>query len=1061
MDGFCLTNNTGNIIEVNDSYSNMTGYSKDELTSMDISDFELNMLNVTRYQNNEKACSQDFDRFESKHRRKDGIFFDVEVSVHFHENNGGECALFIRDITERKLAENKLNESEQKYRLLVENQNDALINFDQEGKIFFVNDVFCSICGMGEDQLLGQDLLSLIPEENLPCAQYSLKRVLQPPYQASYEDRLMTVDGWKWISWSLKAVFSEDGKISSIIAVGRDINDQKISENELKLTRDRLALATKAGGVGIWDFDIQNNVLVWDKQMFKLYGVSESDFKGAYEAWEASVNPDDLARSSKELQMAIRGEAEFDTEFRILWPDASVHTIRALASVQRDKSGNPVRMVGTNWDITETKRAENALITIAETSVFSEEDIFRVMVREIAVFQDVKYALIAEVDTNKSNTANTIAVWNNGEYSENFSYPLIGTPCNNVLQDGECFYSSKVQDIFPEDILLKEMGVESYYGSPLINSQGIAIGVMVLLDDKPMVDSTFTRSVLNSFASRAAAEIERHKAQEKIKLNEERLQCFANIMEHEIHSFDEFLKNVVDEIVAFTKSEIGYLYFYNEETEQFKFHSYSKNIYDKCNLDVCTFFNLEESGVWSQAVKQRKALIINDLKVPHPAKKGFPKGHVDLNRFMTIPVFHLNRIVAVVAVGNKLTDYIPEDIEQLTVLMDSVWKVVEQKKADEKLKLSEDKLKSVLEGAKMGFWELDLESRTISADLHALKMLGLNEHGSNLSAEYFYSLVHSGDANTLRQLIMESAEKCESVSMDFRLRSLSGGWKWVSIKGKPLYTNESTTPSSFAGLLSDIDQRIKSEEATLYARIAADDSNRIKKDFIQNVSHELRTPLTAVLGFCELLLDHDLNDTQQKYATNILQGGQNLLTVVDKMIDFSDTESTSNIGELRIEAFSISELVSDIISLLSTAARKKNIEVTTKNICSSDNLIADLQKMKRILYNLLENAIKFTEDGGRININISSHENEVIFSVIDNGIGIEATYMDKIFDPFTQVDGSTTRRYGGTGLGLALTKKYVEMQGGSISVESEVGKGSSFTVTIPINSKLQSNSAKE
>ena len=141
---------------------------------------------------------------------------------------------------------------------------------------------------------------------------------------------------------------------------------RKRAEDALRQVSRRLLLATKAGGVGVWDYDIVNNKLIWDEQMFRLYGITQETFGGAYEAWKAGLHPDDLDRGDQEIQIALRGEKEFDTEFRVIWPDGATHSIRAIANVERDASGSPVRMIGTNWDITAQKTAEKALANYAD-----------------------------------------------------------------------------------------------------------------------------------------------------------------------------------------------------------------------------------------------------------------------------------------------------------------------------------------------------------------------------------------------------------------------------------------------------------------------------------------------------------------------------------------------------------------------------------------------------------------------------------------------------------------------------------------------------------------------
>ena len=158
----------------------------------------------------------------------------------------------------------------------------------------------------------------------------------------------------------------DNGKLTGSRGSDTDITKLKQSEEKLKQVSARLELATRAGGVGIWDYDIVQNTLLWDDQMFALYGIERNDFSGVYEAWRSGIHPDDMRRGDNEIQLAISGEKEFDTEFMVTWPDGSVHNIRALAVVQRDDSGKALRMVGTNWDITELRKAEKAKLDDSE-----------------------------------------------------------------------------------------------------------------------------------------------------------------------------------------------------------------------------------------------------------------------------------------------------------------------------------------------------------------------------------------------------------------------------------------------------------------------------------------------------------------------------------------------------------------------------------------------------------------------------------------------------------------------------------------------------------------------
>ena len=169
------------------------------------------------------------------------------------------------------------------------------------------------------------------------------------------------------IDFQISPVYDESHTLVGLLSNAVEITHRKEKERELSEVTERLLLATRAGGVGVWDWDLTSNVLNWDEQMYALYGISARQFTGAYAAWRAGVHPEDLTRGDQEIQLALRGEKEFDTEFRICWPDGTIHTIRALANVKRDEAGRPLRMIGTNWDITEQKLIENELRIAAAT----------------------------------------------------------------------------------------------------------------------------------------------------------------------------------------------------------------------------------------------------------------------------------------------------------------------------------------------------------------------------------------------------------------------------------------------------------------------------------------------------------------------------------------------------------------------------------------------------------------------------------------------------------------------------------------------------------------------
>ena len=230
-------------------------------------------------------------------------------------------------------------------------------------------------------------------------------------------------------------------------------------------------------------------------------------------------------------------------------------------------------------------------------------------------------------------------------------------------------------------------------------------------------------------------------------------------------------------------------------------------------------------------------------------------------------------------------------------------------------------------------------------------------------------------------------------------------------------------------------------------------ANRAKSDFLAMMSHELKTPLHAIRGYSQLLLegvDGPLTQAQREDLENILKSGDHLLELIDNILRFSKLEASEDRPYFEaVETLTIGE---EAIKAVNALAREKGLELSYH--VEPCTLIADGTKIKQALINLLSNAIKYTP-AGRVELSGTARENEYIFSVSDTGIGIPEHERARIFEPFTQLDSSNTREFQGVGLGLAIVKKYVEMHGGRVLVESEVGHGSVFSIVLPLEPKSQ------
>jgi PAS domain S-box-containing protein len=276
------------------------------------------------------------------------------------------------DITRHKLSEEKIREKDIQFRKLSANVSDLIFQFTRRP-----DGTYCvPIASEGIKNIFGcspEDVLDdFTPIGRVIHPDDAVRVISDIEYSAEHltyftcEFRVH-IPG-KEIQWIFSRSSPEKLPDGSITWYGfnADITDRKRAEEELRQLSARFSLATRAGGVGVWDYDIVNDTLLWDDQMFALYGINKNDFGGVYEAWRSGLHPEDVVREDAEMQMALSGEKEFDTRFRVVWPDGSIHTIRAIGNVQRNVDRIPVRMIGTNWDITGQMKAELELTLAKE-----------------------------------------------------------------------------------------------------------------------------------------------------------------------------------------------------------------------------------------------------------------------------------------------------------------------------------------------------------------------------------------------------------------------------------------------------------------------------------------------------------------------------------------------------------------------------------------------------------------------------------------------------------------------------------------------------------------------
>lgn len=283
---------------------------------------------------------------------------------------------------------------------------------------------------------------------------------------------------------------------------------------------------------------------------------------------------------------------------------------------------------------------------------------------------------------------------------------------------------------------------------------------------------------------------------------------------------------------------------------------------------------------------------------------------------------------------------------------------------------------------------------------------------------------------------------------EVRNQSRDGTYYWVDSTIVP-FMDEQGKPLRYVSIRTDITARKKAEAVVMAAKVAAEDASRAKSDFLANMSHEIRTPMNGIIGMTELALDTDLNSEQREYLQLVKASADALLGIVNDILDFSKIEA----GKMEIDSveFNLQDMLSQTTRTIALRADQKGLELLLDIASDVPRMLAgDPGRLRQVIINLLGNAIKFTERGEivvRAEMSAEQPKSDKVrlkFSVSDTGIGIPQNKFQAIFESFSQADTTTTRKYGGTGLGLTISARLVELMQGQIGVESEVGKGSTF-----------------
>jgi PAS domain S-box-containing protein len=386
--------------------------------------------------------------------------------------------------------------------------------------------------------------------------------------------------------------------------------------------------------------------------------------------------------------------------------------------------------------------------------------------------------------------------------------------------------------------------------------------------------------------------------------------------------------------------------------------------------------------------------------------------------------------------------------------------IQERKVAEDALREVEARFARAVLGTRDALFDAEMRSRVFWLSPRWHEMLGYEPNAFTLTLDNLKDYVHPEDMPRVESGFNAHFRDRTPFDIEYRLRKKNGDWLWVRSRGSS-ERDAKGRPFRFSGATQDATESRASREALVRASVAAEEASRAKSSFLATMSHEIRTPMNGIIGMTGLLLDSTLDRTQREYAETVRSSADSLLTILNDILDFSKIEA----GKLEIECLELDlrSNVEEAGAIMAFQAAAKDLELIV-NVRPEvpEMVLGDPQRVRQCLLNLVGNAIKFTTRGEvLVEVCLVGHKDGrplVHFEVRDTGMGIPPDTLNRLFTPFTQADSSTTRRFGGTGLGLSIVRRLVELMGGTAGAESEVGKGSAFWFTLPLESSVGAES---
>ncbi|MBE9028832.1 PAS domain S-box protein [filamentous cyanobacterium LEGE 11480] len=864
------------------------------------------------------------------------------------------------------------------------------------------------------------------------------------------------------------------------------------AETSQQASEQRYADFLTVAPVGIFHTDTMGKCLYVNERWCEIAGLTLTEALG--DGWLNGLHPADRALIGAEWNIAAQENQPFQLEYRFQRADACVTWVYGQAVAEYSPHGELLGYVGTITDITDRKQSEITLQNlVAGTAATTGQDFFPVLVEHIATAVDVSYVLVSEL---LDETLHVMAYWADGKLQPTFSFPLSGTPCEQVLQNAECYIDDCVQSQFPEDLDLVEMSAQSYLGVALYDLLGQPIGNLCILDKRPLRDVQRAKQILQVFAARAGVELERQRASIALKNRNKDLETAVQDRTKAL-KLTQSAVDLADDAIYMVRMD-GSLSYVNQSA--CKMLGYSQDELLSLSVqDIDLYRPLDDfSEQWQSNCQERSW---PPFETQHRAKDGtIHTVEVSVNYFEQDGQTYNIVFVRDICDRKEAAQKIQQQAEYERLLREISQRIRQSLDLQTIFDTACQEIRQVLQADRVGIFRLEPNSPVDTGEFVAEAVV--ESAVSLLSQSFSVDDLVSFDAPFDRQAPFWVETNLNWVQLPARLTQHLARWQiranlvmpllykdelWGLLVVHQCYesrhwhqteidltqqlANQLAIAIQQAELVQQLQQELSERQQTQQQlternqQLAQSNdelayATRLKSEFLATMSHELRTPLNAVLGLAEALQDQifgELNPKQIKALTTIERSGVHLLSLINDILDVAKIEA----GRVKLQRsmVTVESVCRSSLAFIRQQALRKEIRLGLKLPPESIVLNVDERRISQALINLLSNAVKFTPEQGAIALEVTlpevspdhnvANSKFVEIAVSDTGIGIAPEYMPQLFKPFVQIDSALNRKYEGTGLGLALVKQLVELHGGAVRVSSEMDVGSRFTIELP------------